>query len=291
MPARRTTKKKTPRLSQEIPASAQKVSYVRFISVGFAVVILLFVVALAAKAYHGSYVLSAKTFLLADRGPGGGSGEDSGRHHGENEVNQRSVSESHGAAGSLQQLPSQGAPIIRESGEDEVRSHTENHDGVENETSAGQQMHPDINPLGKGQGGTASIGTISADEQIIRQGSVAAHTRFPLSIDPQTGALTVTTPAGQKTVTVLPQQALKQLMQHKIIDRLQITSEGSTSGSLNLTLFDNKPAFEVQGIDDKKLFGIIPVSIPKTSFVSAENGEVMKTTQSFVSHILSAFSF
>lgn len=134
------------------------------------------------------------------------------------------------------------------------------------------------------------IGSDSAAGMTIKQGSMAAHTNFPLSINPQTGALTVTTPAGQKTVTVLPDQAVQNLIRHNVIDRVQ-SGSGSSSGALNLTLFDNKPAFEVQGVEDKKFLGLIPVAIDKTSFVSAESGQVLKTEQSFLSAILSAFSF
>ena len=137
------------------------------------------------------------------------------------------------------------------------------------------------------------IGSSSANELTLRKGNVEAQTHFPLSINPTTNALTVTTPAGVKTVTVLPDQAVENLMQQRIIDSVSTTTTATNGAQLQLVtlgLLNNQPAFQVQGVDNKKLLGFLPVSIDKTAYVSAQNGQVLQTNESFLSQILDLLS-
>lgn len=140
------------------------------------------------------------------------------------------------------------------------------------------------------------IGTTSAHNLAIRSGNVEAQTHFPLSVDPTTGELTVTTPAGSKIVTVLPDAAVQNLINKHVIT--DVESQAASSGAgltttqrANLTLLGTEPVFEINGVSNKHLLGIFPVGFSKTAFVSAENGNVVKVNQSLLNTLLEPLSF
>ena len=137
------------------------------------------------------------------------------------------------------------------------------------------------------------VGTKSGNLLTIRKGEIQAQTRFPLSIDPQTNMLTVTTPAGVKNVTVLPDAAVENLLQQGIIDKVKTTTAAANGGQLKLItlgLLNNEPAFQVAGADNKKLLGLLPVSIDKTTFVSAQTGQVIKVEETLLSRLFDLLS-
>lgn len=131
------------------------------------------------------------------------------------------------------------------------------------------------------------IATSAGSGFLLRKGQFEAETHFPLSINPNTNTLTVTTPAGEKDVTVLPDQAVNNLIDQKQIDRV---SSSSASTGIILGLFNNNPAFQISGSDSKKLLGFIPVNIDKTSVVSAQTGSILQTNESIINKILDLLS-
>lgn len=135
------------------------------------------------------------------------------------------------------------------------------------------------------------VATASGNRLRIRRGEFEAETHFPLSINPTTNQLTVTTPAGEKDVAVLPDQAVTNLLRLKFIDRIASGSAEENPTGIKLGLLGNSPAFQILGSDDQKLFGFIPVSVNKTSFVSAENGNVVRIDETFLNRLLDLFSF
>lgn len=131
-------------------------------------------------------------------------------------------------------------------------------------------------------------------ELVIRKGDVEAETRVPISVNPITKELSITTPAGQKTVTILPDQAVANLIANKEITSVtqQSTNFGANSSQrITLTELNNEPVFQVDGILNKKILGIVPVSFAKTSFVSGTTGNVVKTDETVLNRIVEAFSF
>ena len=138
------------------------------------------------------------------------------------------------------------------------------------------------------------IGTTSARGFSITNKETKAETEFPVSVNLTSRTLSVDTPLGQKDLTVLPNQAVQNVLGQKIFDRVSQNSLSGTSGAqlqlVQLKLFANRPVFQVQGIDDKKLLGIVPVGIQKTTLVSAETGQVVKTNEDLVNRILDIFS-
>lgn len=131
-------------------------------------------------------------------------------------------------------------------------------------------------------------------ELVIRKGDVEAETKVPVSVDPITKELSITTPAGQKTVTILPDQAVANLIASKQITSVtqQATNGGANSSQrIALTELNNEPVFQVDGVLNKKVLGIVPVSFAKTSFVSGTTGNVVKTDETLLNKVLEAFSF
>ncbi len=119
---------------------------------------------------------------------------------------------------------------------------------------------------------------------------VGALTKLPLSIDSKTNQMTVTTPAGTKVVTVLPQKAVDNMLaSHVIDDVVSASSSGSLASIPDLVNLETKNGvlgYEVKGTKTHKLFGLIPIKTQVEAFVSAENGQVVDTTQSFLGRIL-----
>jgi len=87
----------------------------------------------------------------------------------------------------------------------------------------------------------------------------------------------------------LPDEALHKLFEKKIISDIQ-SGDGQNS-NVKLTELNNKPVYEIKGENHKKFLFFVPVSIPKTTYVSAENGESVSTQQTPFSKILDTISF
>ncbi len=131
----------------------------------------------------------------------------------------------------------------------------------------------------------------------INKGGVTAETELPLSIDPSTHELKVTTPAGTKTVTVLPDQAVENILRAKFLTNIESENIATGSGvatvtqKATLTQINNEPTFIIRGINQKRLLGIIPVGFARTVFVSATTGDVVKTEETTLNQILERISF
>ena len=113
--------------------------------------------------------------------------------------------------------------------------------------------------------------------------NVQIQGKTPLSINPATKQLSVTTPVGAKVLSTLPAQAVQNLVNGGII---------STQSAVNLTTDSNgNPVYEINGIKYEKLLGLFTIAIDKTGQVSAQNGQVLAVNQSFLSQLLDALSF
>lgn len=119
---------------------------------------------------------------------------------------------------------------------------------------------------------------------------VSFRSNFPVSVDPTTGVLTITTPKGEKEVAVLPEDAIANMLAKNLInsvlksenDNEEVEFEEGDNGEL---------VYVVDGASQEKLFGLFNVYIPKKLKISAENGEVKNVEVSFFNQILDRFSF
>jgi len=144
------------------------------------------------------------------------------------------------------------------------------------------------------------VATAGAEKFLVQKGDTGAVTDFPISVDLATNEVFVTTPTGQKTITVLPEQAIQNLIAANIVNRLggqaianEALNNNLTSVSQLITLGEKNgiPVYEINGISDQKLLGFIPVKVEKDLTVSAETGNVLSTNISFGSRILDVLSF
>lgn len=132
------------------------------------------------------------------------------------------------------------------------------------------------------------VATGSADGEIIlSRNRIRARTNFPLSIDLKTNELIVTTPNGVKQVTVLPDQAIDNLLTKNVIDRVELKNEEE----LELTEENGEPVYEVSGESDQKLLGMFPVKIKAKIKISAETGKVVNTQKTVIDRLVDLFSF
>jgi len=144
------------------------------------------------------------------------------------------------------------------------------------------------------------IATAGAEKFVIQRGNTGALTNFPLSIDLSTNSLIVNTPAGEKNVAVLPDQAVQNIIAanivsriggQKVVDAALNQNLASISQLVILGLQNGVPVYEINGISDQRLLGFIPVIIEKSVAVSAETGQVVSTQKSLPNQLLDFVSF
>ena len=139
---------------------------------------------------------------------------------------------------------------------------------------------------------------------LLRQGLVSALTDFPVSVDQETGALTITTPAGTRVVTVLPEEAVENMLAANIIDVIlrnipePIASptespepEISSTQAIEIKEEDGEVVYVLEGATEERFLGLINVLIPRTVLVSAESGQVLNIRLPLISRILELLSF
>ncbi|MEK7533534.1 MAG: hypothetical protein AAB542_03810 [Patescibacteria group bacterium] len=143
---------------------------------------------------------------------------------------------------------------------------------------------------------------ISSDDghMELEHNRVRARINFPLSIDPLTRELIVTTPAGERTVAVLPDEAVRNLLAKGFLTHVasgsaavpaEATVSGSLATSVELKMKNGNLVYEVQGEKREKFLGVIPVTMDRSITISALSGEVLSQTQSVLATILAFFSF
>lgn len=134
---------------------------------------------------------------------------------------------------------------------------------------------------------------------IIERLNTQALTALPLSVDLETNELTVTTPAGERVVAVLPDQAVQNMLAANVIDRIggqelvNLVRQGgieTLDQVIQLSLQNGVAVYEIAGIKDHRLLGFFPVTTDVTVTISAETGEVVDTEQSFLDTVVDIFS-
>src|SRR3989344_8458078 len=153
------------------------------------------------------------------------------------------------------------------------------------------------------------IASDSAGLGFIQHGK-KVRTNFPLTIDPATGQLFVTTPTGTKVVAILPDVAIQNMLAAGILTRIDqsgtpspsippggtpsagATSSATVTGSaVELTEVNSLPAYEITGVRVQNFLGLIPVDIKIKAVVSVQNGQLVDVQQGILARILDIFSF
>lgn len=123
---------------------------------------------------------------------------------------------------------------------------------------------------------------------IIKKNNRGARTHFPLSINPETNELIVTTPSGQKIVTVLPDQAVENMLSKSVLSDVD---EEEGEDSVEIETRNDDLVYKVKGKKDHKFLGFIPLKTAITAFVSAQTGQLTAKEQSLLSRIIERLSF
>lgn len=152
------------------------------------------------------------------------------------------------------------------------------------------------------------IASTSAGLGFVHHGK-KVRTNFPLTIDPSTGQLFVTTPAGTKVVAILPQTAIDNMLRAGILTHVEGSPspspsppESTTSASatpsatvagaaIELTQVHDQPAYIISGIRQQNFLGIVPVDIKLKAVVSIQDGQLVDVQQGIIARILDIFSF
>jgi len=133
---------------------------------------------------------------------------------------------------------------------------------------------------------------------VLFKNNIAALTNFPLSIDLESNQLVVTTPKGQKIVTVLPDQAVKNLIEAGVISNVDnnglntelVKEVGLLDSEIDLEERGDELVYKVKGKKKYKLFGFIPVNTSNTAYISAQSGKAVAKDQSLLTKIIDVFS-
>lgn len=123
---------------------------------------------------------------------------------------------------------------------------------------------------------------------IIKKNNRRARTHFPLSINPETNELIVTTPAGVKVVTILPDQAVDNMITKSILSEVE-KEEGEDS--VEIETRNSELVYKIKGEKGHKFLGFIPLKTAITAFVSAQTGQLTAQEQSLLSGIIDRLSF
>lgn len=130
----------------------------------------------------------------------------------------------------------------------------------------------------------------SEDEmKTIQTNNVKATTEFPLSLDVATNQLIVTTQNGAKTVTILPDQAVANLLRVGLVDAINTNDVAETE--IEIKAQNGEVVYEVKGTKQHRILGLFTTTTPVTAVVSAETGEVVGTQQSFLTNLIDLLSW
>lgn len=174
------------------------------------------------------------------------------------------------------EVRSGGVRVRLERSNDEVRLKMENEAGEEEEL--GEQKLLRIREREDKDEIEVEVGG-KEGEFVVRRGQTQARTNFPLSINLATNELVVTTPAGEKVVTVLPDQAVQNMLAANVIDQIEESTSGASlvRGIITLGERQGMPVYEIAGVRNHRFLGFIPVQTQVTAVVSAETGELVAT--------------
>lgn len=116
---------------------------------------------------------------------------------------------------------------------------------------------------------------VEADNELtkLKVGSDIAETKFPISVNKETGQVFVQTGNGQKEIKILPDKASETAEAAGIISKIDsIELEHATENQ-------NEVAFKVAGVKTGRLLGFIPVQAHVETEVDASTGSVLRVQQ------------
>lgn len=183
-----------------------------------------------------------------------------------------------------------------ENGKVVLKAEDENGDEVEMEDSELTELEDSVDD--ETGGDDLKLASTTDDRLSVTRNQIKAITDFPLSIDVETRELVVTTPDGEKIVTVLPDQAVENLLATGIISKLETPPTGTDAetqpdaltGEIKIETRNNEIVYRVNGVKTHRLLGFIPVNTQTTAFVSADSGNVVAQERSLLTSFVDLLS-
>ena len=181
--------------------------------------------------------------------------------------------------------------------ENKMEDGVESEDEVELENEIEDEQEIEIEPGAEAENTRLRV---LRSKAIIERLRARAITSAPLTVDPETNTLSITTPRGDVKVVVLPDAAIQKLIENNIVDEIvsepnDSETESATAGeeekdTVRLESEDESPVYKIAGIKRLKFLGLVPFESKIDTTVSAETGEVLERKQERLKRFLSFFS-
>lgn len=188
-----------------------------------------------------------------------------------------------------------GEAEIEYEGDDDNKMKLKNENGIIKIESEGKEMDlgDELVMMEREDKHQIRISTASGKTMKFMRNNRAAKTDLPISIDLDTNELVITTAKGSKTVTVLPDQAVANMLAANVFDRVK-DKDDEIDDSVELVEIedeDGELVYEIQGVSDQKLLGLVPVTVETTAVVSATTGELVETQKTLANNLIDLVSF
>lgn len=118
----------------------------------------------------------------------------------------------------------------------------------------------------------------------LKHGSIEAYSRFPVSVNPETKELTVSTPNGERVVSILPEQVIEALKQNGI-------PFSALAASLEIEAESDKVRYQAIIQKQEKLLGLFPLTFTDTVHISVDSGDVEIAPVSLTNRMMRWVSF
>ena len=130
------------------------------------------------------------------------------------------------------------------------------------------------------------------------QHEIAAIVNISLEVDPETMGLVTKTKNGIKKIDIFPDEAVENVLLANELTRVDIPqpveaaqrSKTKVSNVVNLQVREDVPVYEIKGVKDHKLLGLIPVTTEAVIYVSAENGKTVAKKESAIAKTIDFIS-
>lgn len=127
--------------------------------------------------------------------------------------------------------------------------------------------------------------SLTSDNKLaVSNNGVTAVTDLPIMVDVETKSLMVSTGAGPKTVTVLPDKALSNILD------LGVIASVNTQVIPKIEYLSGDLVYKFEGTKVYKMLGLYQVTVPTTIVVSAETGEVVSSDQPLITKVVRLIS-
>ncbi len=126
---------------------------------------------------------------------------------------------------------------------------------------------------------------------LVQKNKFGAFSNFPLQLDLETKQLIASTSAGARILTILPDQAIENMLKANVITKiLGLQGDTSLADIVELGEKNGIPVYKLSGIKSHKLLGLIPIETEVKAEVSAETCDLVSTEQSMLSQVIDLLS-